>query len=66
MIKKGLLTLGLLSAFMALPAQEKALMNTSKSKYAQLTNVDLSAVKWTNGFLGDRFRVCKDTMLICM
>ena len=52
MIKKGLLTLGLLSAFMALPAQEKALMNTSKSKYAQLTNVDLSAVKWTNGFFG--------------
>ena len=66
MIKKGLLTLGLLSAFMALPAQEKALMNTSKSKYAQLTNVDLSAVKWTNGFWGDRFRVCKDTMLISM
>nr|WP_321436698.1 glycoside hydrolase family 127 protein [uncultured Bacteroides sp.] len=51
---------------MALPAQEKALMNTSKSKYAQLTNVDLSAVKWTNGFWGDRFRVCKDTMLISM
>lgn len=66
MIKKGLLTLGLLSAFMALPAQEKALMNTSKSKYAQLTNVDLSAVKWTNGFWSDRFRVCKDTMLISM
>jgi hypothetical protein len=66
MIKKGLLTLGLLSAFMVLPAQEKALMNTSKSKYAQLTNVDLSAVKWTNGFWGDRFRVCKDTMLISM
>jgi len=66
MIKKGLLTLGLLSAFMALPAQEKTLMNTSKSKYAQLTNVDLSAVKWTNGFWGDRFRVCKDTMLISM
>ncbi len=66
MIKKGLLTLGLLSAFMALPAQEKALMNTSKSKYAQLTNVDLSAVKWTNGFWGDRFRICKDTMLISM
>nr|WP_320039734.1 glycoside hydrolase family 127 protein [uncultured Bacteroides sp.] len=51
---------------MALPAQEKALMNTSKSKYAQLTNVDLSAVKWTNGFWGDRFRICKDTMLISM
>ncbi len=66
MIKKGFLTLILLSVIVLLPAQERGLMNTSKSKYAQLTNVNLSAVKWTDGFWGDRFRVCKDTMILNM
>ncbi|MDN3548414.1 aceric acid hydrolase [Mucilaginibacter aquaedulcis] len=44
-------------------AQQKALVNTGKSKYAKLSSVDMGDVTWTNGFWADRFKVCRDTMI---
>ena len=44
-------------------AQNKALVNTDKSKYAKLSSVDMGNVTWTNGFWADRFKVCRDTMI---
>ena len=50
----------------SLPAQEKALVNTSKSRYVQLQNVDMDAVAWTDGFWADRFGVYEDSMILNM
>jgi DUF1680 family protein len=44
-------------------AQNKALVNTTKSPYAQLSSLDMGNVTWTNGFWADRFKVCRDTMI---
>ena len=47
-------------------AQQKALVNTSKSPYAKLIPVDADAVRWTGGFWGRWFDVSKDTMAMNM
>lgn len=44
-------------------AQDKALVNTSESPYAKLSGLDMGDVTLTKGFWGDRFRVCRDTMI---
>lgn len=44
-------------------AQQKALVNTSSSKYAMLHGVDMGDVQWTNGFWSERFAVCRDAMV---
>jgi DUF1680 family protein len=44
-------------------AQNKSLVNTTKSPFAQLSSVDMGNVTWTNGFWADRFKVCRDTMI---
>jgi DUF1680 family protein len=44
-------------------AQNKGLVNTGKSPFAQLSSVDMGNVTWTNGFWADRFKVCRDTMI---
>lgn len=46
-----------------LVAQNKALVNTSKSSYAKLGSIDMGSVHWTTGFWADRFRVCRDSMV---
>jgi hypothetical protein len=58
---KILFLLILLSA--SLSAQEKGLLNTQKSRYVQMHNVDMDAVHWTGGFWADRFEVYRDTMI---
>ncbi len=47
-------------------AQDKALVNTSQSKFAKVYGVNETAVRWTDGFWGNRFDVCKDTMVLNM
>lgn len=47
-------------------AQEKALVNTSKSPFAKFRSVDVDAVNWTGGFWGYWFDQSKDTMAMNM
>lgn len=64
---KKIQLLFLLSAFAAITtAQNKGLTDMSNSRFAKMHNTELGAVRWTNGFWGDRFGVCKDTMLLSM
>lgn len=64
---KKIQLLFLLSAFAAITtAQNKGLTDMSNSRFAKMHNTELGAVRWTNGFWGDRFAVCKDTMLLSM
>lgn len=56
----------LLVASTHLNAQEKALVNTSKSPYAKLIPVNIDAVKWTGGFWGHWADVSRDTMAMNM
>src|SRR5688500_4464955 len=46
-----------------LNAQSKSLVNTSASPSAVLHSVDMNDVVWTGGFWGERFSVCKDSMV---
>lgn len=60
----GVVTAGmLLIANMPGIAQQKSLVNTSKSPFAKLKGVDMNAVKLTSGFWADRFKVCEDAMI---
>ncbi len=44
-------------------AQNKPLVNTSKSSHAKLSSVDLGDAVWTNGFWADRFQVAQKAMV---
>lgn len=44
-------------------AQDKALVNNSKSSYAKLHGVNMNDVTWTKGFWADRFKVATETMV---
>ena len=44
-------------------AQEKSLVNTSKSPFAILHSLDMGSVHWTKGFWAERFEVCRDSMV---
>ncbi|WP_256012292.1 aceric acid hydrolase [Desertivirga xinjiangensis] len=58
-------TLALLTGMMAFKshAQDKSLVNTSKSPYAKLQSLNMTDVSWTKGFWADRFKVAKETMV---
>jgi len=43
--------------------KDRGVMNTSTSPYVKLRNVDIDAVKWTNGFWADKFELCHKVML---
>lgn len=47
-------------------AQSSGLVDMSQSKYSQMTNTELSAVKWAGGFWGERFDVIKNTTIWSM
>jgi DUF1680 family protein len=55
-----LLSSGLLSAARA---GEKALIDTTRSPQAKFYLPDLADVRWNGGLLGERFAVCRDTMI---
>ncbi len=67
MTNKTILTVAALSlaaAFQTANAQDKSLVNTSQSRHAKLSGIDMEDVVWTNGFWGDRFnRIYRDTMI---
>ncbi|HET8829616.1 MAG TPA: beta-L-arabinofuranosidase domain-containing protein, partial [Pelobium sp.] len=44
-------------------AQQKGLTNTSNSKYAVFHSPNMEDVRWTGGFWGDRFEVCRTAMI---
>jgi len=44
-------------------AGERALIDTTRSPHARMYMVDLGDVQWTGGLLGERFAVCRDTMV---
>ena len=60
-----LIVAGLLSASSVM-AQNGGLTDMSKSKFSQMSNTPLGAVKWTGGFWGERFGVYSNTSLQSM
>ncbi len=42
---------------------QNSLVNTSQSRYAKLSGVGISDVKWTAGFWAERFDICKNAMV---
>ncbi|MFT3751534.1 MAG: glycoside hydrolase family 127 protein [Paludibacter sp.] len=67
MIKKIFLTAFVcIIGFGTTHAQNRGLTNTSASKYAKMSSVDIDAVHWTNGFWNERYAIIKDTMIQSM
>lgn len=62
-IKKSALLMVVLLLSTLSFAQSRALVNTTDSKYAKLRSVNMDDVVWTKGFWGDRFKVCRDSMI---
>src|SRR5690606_20125384 len=63
-IRKQLCTTALLwGGTLLVSAQDKGLVNTRYSPHARLHAVDMESAHWTNGFLAERFTVCKETMV---
>lgn len=60
---KWILWISLFCMVVQSQAQTNGLVNTSKSKYAALSSVNMGAVQFTKGFWADRFAVCRDSML---
>jgi DUF1680 family protein len=44
-------------------AQQKGLTNTSASKFAVFQSPNMEDVRWTGGFWGERFEVCRTSMI---
>ncbi|RAI89938.1 glycoside hydrolase family 127 protein [Algoriphagus yeomjeoni] len=65
-LRMGLLCSVLLVFAAQVNAQEKAMVNTSKSPFAKQVSVDMDAVHWTGGFWGHWAEVSKDTMAMNM
>ena len=53
----------LLTALTAVSAGERALIDTTRSPSAKMYLPDLGDVRWNGGLLGDRFEVCRTTMV---
>ncbi|WP_207425269.1 glycoside hydrolase family 127 protein [Pedobacter sp. SYSU D00535] len=60
---KGSIALFAASVALGAQAQEKSLVNTSKSPYAKLQSVNMDEVTWTDGFWADRFKVARESMV---
>jgi uncharacterized protein len=59
----GLVAVLLSGPALPLRAGERALVDTSRSPEAKMYMVDLGDVHWTGGLLGERFEVCRTTMV---
>ena len=44
-------------------AGDRAIIDTTRSPHATMQMVDLDAVRWTGGLLGERFGACRDSMI---
>ena len=65
-IKQTLLIVALLLANLPAGAQPKGLTDTHTSRHAVMTATPLDAVKWTDGFWGERFGVFSKTSVQSM
>ena len=62
-LAKGAIALFAATIALNANAQDKSLVNTSKSPYAKLQSLNMGDVSWTNGFWADRFKVAKESMV---
>lgn len=56
----GVMVLGISTAY---SQASKSLVNTSNSPYAKLSGLNMNAVKLTDGFWAEKFKVCQDSMI---
>ena len=63
LLQFGALHFVALVSLTAVHAGEKSLVDTSRSPAARMYMTDLADVKWNGGLLGERFEVCRTTMV---
>ena len=57
------LVLSVAGAGIAMHAAERSLIDTTRSPHAKMYMPDLGDVKWNGGLLGERFEICRTTMV---
>ncbi len=62
-MKKLTILLTILSCLPPVQAKNRELVNTSRSPHVRMRNVDLDAVRWTEGFWAEKFELCRKAML---
>ncbi|HEX2100877.1 MAG TPA: beta-L-arabinofuranosidase domain-containing protein, partial [Candidatus Synoicihabitans sp.] len=61
--RSALLFVGAVSTVVGAARGQRALIDNSASPHAVMHMVDLDAVRWDGGLLGERFEVCRETMI---
>ncbi|MHC4691259.1 MAG: glycoside hydrolase family 127 protein [Planctomycetota bacterium] len=62
-IRQFIVLLAILTGLRPVQAVDHELVNTSRSPYVRVRNVDLDAVRWTEGFWADKFELCRSATL---
>ncbi len=62
-MKQLIVLLVVLSILRPVQALDRELVNTSRSPHVRMRNVDLDAVRWTEGFWAEKFELCREAML---
>ena len=62
-MKKIIVLLVIFYLLRPVQAVDRELVNTSRSPHIRMRNVDLDAVRWTEGFWADKFELCRKAML---
>ena len=62
-MRKLVILLVVLSGLKPVHAADHQLVNTSQSPHVRMRNVDLDAVRWTEGFWADKFQLCRTATL---
>ena len=62
-MRQLIVLLVVLSGLRPVQAMDRELVNTSRSPHVRMRNVDLDAVRWTEGFWADKFELCRRAML---
>lgn len=62
-IYTSIVLLVILSDMKPVNAVDRELVNTSRSPHVRMQNIDMSDVKWTDGFWAEKFKLCRDAIL---
>ena len=62
-MRQLIILLIIISGLRPVQATDRELVNTSRSPHVRMRNVDLDAVRWTEGFWADKFKLCCEAML---
>ncbi|QBG46835.1 glycoside hydrolase family 127 protein [Verrucomicrobia bacterium S94] len=62
-MKKQTLTISIFTLVFSTQAQQKGILNNADSPYVAFKSIDIGDCRWTDGFWGDKWRLCETVMV---